>query len=85
MAPELLAGTDCSTKIDIFSVGCIVFQLLAGKPLFDGDTKEALLQNNQQCKISEMLKKYTKKCSKSLKNFLYKLLEKDPSERIDAK
>ncbi|CAO2818086.1 unnamed protein product [Amaranthus hypochondriacus] len=39
-APELLLGaTEYSTAVDMWSVGCIMAELLANKPLFDGKTE----------------------------------------------
>lgn len=39
-APELLLGAkEYSTAVDMWSVGCIMAELLAGKPLFDGKTE----------------------------------------------
>ena len=38
-APELMFGsTDYSTAIDVWSVGCVVAELLLGAPLFPGDS-----------------------------------------------
>ncbi|KAG8090516.1 hypothetical protein GUJ93_ZPchr0011g28504 [Zizania palustris] len=45
MAPEILLGkADYCPKVDMWSVGCVMAELLAGKPLFDGedDTKQLL-------------------------------------------
>lgn len=33
-APEVICGCVHDEKIDIFSVGCVVFELLTGDPLF---------------------------------------------------
>ncbi|KAJ7145380.1 kinase-like domain-containing protein [Mycena crocata] len=33
-SPEILLGTPWNSKIDIWSVGCMVYELLAGSPLF---------------------------------------------------
>ncbi|GAB4860480.1 hypothetical protein Ancab_035639 [Ancistrocladus abbreviatus] len=39
-APELLLGTkEYSTAVDMWSVGCIMAELLSNKPLFDGKTE----------------------------------------------
>lgn len=39
-APELLLGaTEYSTAIDMWSIGCIMAELLAKKPLFNGETE----------------------------------------------
>lgn len=37
LAPELLAGAEASHASDIFLAGTLLYELLAGKPLFDGD------------------------------------------------
>lgn len=38
-APELLGATEYSTAVDMWSVGCIMAELLANKPLIDGKTE----------------------------------------------
>ena len=39
-APELILGCDSyNCSIDIWSVGCILFELIARTPLFPGDTE----------------------------------------------
>ncbi|XBI81925.1 hypothetical protein VPH35_090728 [Triticum aestivum] len=38
MAPEMLLGkTDYDATVDTWSLGCVMAELLSGKPLFDGD------------------------------------------------
>ncbi|XP_045512589.1 glycogen synthase kinase-3 beta-like isoform X1 [Pieris brassicae] len=38
-APELIFGaTDYTTKIDVWSAGCVVAELLLGQPIFPGDS-----------------------------------------------
>uniref|UniRef100_M8C4H6 [RNA-polymerase]-subunit kinase n=1 Tax=Aegilops tauschii TaxID=37682 RepID=M8C4H6_AEGTA len=38
MAPEMLLGkTDYDATVDMWSLGCVMAELLSGKPLFDGD------------------------------------------------
>jgi eukaryotic-like serine/threonine-protein kinase len=48
-APEVLTGQPADARSDIFSFGAIVFEMLAGRWPFEGDTPEALgvaLQND---------------------------------------
>ncbi|CAD2212978.1 Protein kinase domain containing protein, putative [Angomonas deanei] len=37
-APEVVCGVPYTNKIDSFSVGCVLFELYTGKPLFSGDS-----------------------------------------------
>ncbi|XBH92746.1 hypothetical protein VPH35_083811 [Triticum aestivum] len=38
MAPEMLLGkTDYDATVDMWSLGCVMAELLSGKPLFDGE------------------------------------------------
>jgi eukaryotic-like serine/threonine-protein kinase len=38
MAPEQAQGHDIDARTDIFAVGCILFEMLAQRPAFEGDT-----------------------------------------------
>ncbi|KYR01491.1 putative protein serine/threonine kinase [Tieghemostelium lacteum] len=50
-APELLVGcSNYSTKIDIWSIGCILAEMLIGKPIFPG-----INSNDQLARIIEVL------------------------------
>lgn len=39
-APEVILGIPYSTTIDVWSLGCIAYELLMGKPLFPGKSNE---------------------------------------------
>lgn len=39
-APEVILGIPYSTAIDIWSLGCIIFELINGDPLFQGESEE---------------------------------------------
>ena len=39
-APEVILGIPYSTGIDMWSLGCIIFELIHGDPLFQGETEE---------------------------------------------
>ncbi|CAA6656108.1 unnamed protein product [Spirodela intermedia] len=45
MAPEIIQNQKYDAKADLWSVGAILFQLVTGKPPFDGDTQFQLFQN----------------------------------------
>ncbi|KAF2073984.1 hypothetical protein CYY_004691 [Polysphondylium violaceum] len=62
-APELLVGcTNYSTKIDIWSIGCILAEMLIGKPLFPGTNS-----HDQLGRIIEVLGSPTKEDLEAMK------------------
>lgn len=43
-SPEIFHGKDYDFKADIWSIGCICFELIANRPLFNGRTDKAMLE-----------------------------------------
>jgi hypothetical protein len=43
MSPEQAAGSDVDGRADLYSLGCVLYELLAGEPPFSAETPEALL------------------------------------------
>jgi len=75
-APEVILQGDCNFKVDIWAAGCVLFELLTGKILFDPDKDKKrnrdyhhLLLINKYC--GKFKRKYLKK-TKNFKNFFNK-------------
>lgn len=54
VAPEVLnlnSENKYTTKVDIFSSGCILYKLLTGKTIFGGKTFDDVLRSNKKCFI----------------------------------
>ncbi|CAG9335758.1 unnamed protein product [Blepharisma stoltei] len=51
IAPEMLRQEPYGIKVDIFSVGIIIYTLLAGKMPFQGLTPQRVLERNRDCHI----------------------------------
>jgi serine/threonine protein kinase len=43
MAPEQVLGEDFDGRLDVYALGCTAYELLAGKPPFDGEDVETVL------------------------------------------
>ncbi|GAM23376.1 hypothetical protein SAMD00019534_065510 [Acytostelium subglobosum LB1] len=81
MAPELLMMRDFNSKIDIWSLGCTVIELLTGKPPFYNlSPMEALVNIVDERKPIDL----PKDISKELTSFLQSCLVRVPSQRSSA-
>mmetsp|Transcript_18607 Transcript_18607/g.32578 ORF Transcript_18607/g.32578 Transcript_18607/m.32578 type:complete len:540 (+) Transcript_18607:44-1663(+) len=82
-APELLKGS-YDSKCDIWSLGVIVFQLLIGRFPFEGsDTSELNTAIHESSYENKAPKKWAK-LSGAARDFLSKLLMRDPKDRLSA-
>jgi len=43
MAPELVRGEGATPAADLFSLGCVLYEMLTGRPAFEGDTALTIL------------------------------------------
>jgi serine/threonine protein kinase len=59
IAPEVLRGEPYSFKVDIFSLGSIMYNLLTGRYLFDEEDHNLLLKQNLKCDLT-LIQKYLK-------------------------
>jgi tRNA A-37 threonylcarbamoyl transferase component Bud32 len=85
MSPEQAKGSLVDYRADLYSLGCIMYESLAGQPLFGGDNAVQILLQH----INASIKPYTsillsKGCSASMVTVIRKLLEKDPSQRYQS-
>ena len=43
MSPEQIEGRDADTRTDIFAFGCVVYEMVAGRRAFDGNTTASVI------------------------------------------
>jgi serine/threonine protein kinase len=80
MAPEQLLGRDADARTDIFAFGAVLFEMLTGKKIFDGNTHTELIAailerdpvpvSHVQPAVTRSLDRLTRRC-----------IAKDPNER----
>lgn len=81
LAPELVKQKNYDFKIDIWAMGCVLFELAALAPPFYGENIISLGFNI----VNKNPKKIPGIYSNSLKKFILTLLDKNPAKRPSAK
>ena len=83
IAPEILRGNSYDSKIDIFSIGVISYELLTRFSPFKGQTLQEIVRENSKCKIF-FGHSILRTVPLFTQNFLKKLLSPDPELRPSA-
>ena len=79
MSPEQCGGGQVDTRSDIYSLGVIAYQMLAGEPPFSGNTS-AVMQAHRE-NTARHLRDYEVKIPKRVAGVVMSSLSKDPNER----
>jgi eukaryotic-like serine/threonine-protein kinase len=82
MAPEQAAGRarEVTTAADIYSLGAVLYELLAGRPPFPSESALQVLQHAQH-REPESLRKLKPAIDRDLETICLKCLEKEPAHR----
>jgi serine/threonine protein kinase len=79
IAPEVFKGQKITDKVDIFSLGIILYILLYGVSPWQSKDEQSLTAENERCEIVfEAAKSRCGKLSLNSLDCLQKMLEKDP-------
>src|SRR5205807_2561908 len=80
LAPEQAAGKPPSKRSDFYSLGCVLYALIAGRPPFEGDSITELL-NQHRFSQPEQLTRLVPEVPHDFAALIMQLLEKDPLKR----
>jgi tetratricopeptide (TPR) repeat protein len=82
MAPEVLnAAREITASADVFSLGCVLFQCLTGRPAFEGDDSTALMAKIL-LQDAPRVREVSPAIPLPLDTLLAQMLAKDPTRRI---
>lgn len=82
MSPEQCVGGKLDGRSDIYSLGCVMYHTLVGKPPFTGATTlHVLVKHSRERAPSISFEDKSKKVPKGLETVISKCLEKAPQDR----
>ncbi len=83
MSPEQVKGDDADARSDLFSLGIVFYEMIAGRRPFEGKNETATM-NAIMSEIPEPLSRYKSGVSDDIQRIIAKLLEKNPKFRYQS-
>jgi len=80
MSPEQIRGQAMDGRADIYSLGCVFFELLGGKPPYFGDSPNDLLQKHLTAGIPSVLVQ-NDNVTPEMNALIRRMMSKTPGER----
>ena len=81
ISPEQAKGEPVSAKSDLYSLGIVLYEMLVGKPPFEGDSPVSIATKHLTDKPDKLISS-RQDIPKGLENAVLKLLNKNSSERF---
>jgi serine/threonine protein kinase len=83
MAPETLQGTEADTRSDIFSLGCVLYEMVTGRRAFEGKSQLSVMTGILE-KDPELVSQIAPSAPPALDYVVKTCLEKNPEERFQT-
>ena len=84
MSPEMALGKNVGPEADIYSLGCVGYWLLTGRPVFERDTPVELLIDHARTSPPSLSERSATPLPAGLEEILLACLEKEPSRRPES-
>jgi serine/threonine protein kinase len=83
MAPELLHGQDADARSDVFSLGCVLYEMVTGRRAFEGKSQLSVLTAILE-KEPERISAVQPTTPLALDQTIHNCLEKNPDDRFQT-
>lgn len=85
MAPEMASGAPASVASDLYAVGTLLYELVAGAPPFEGSSPvSVLLKQAVDEVVPPSLRCENRLCTPAIDGLVRRALAKDPAERFPS-
>jgi serine/threonine-protein kinase len=83
MSPEQALGRPVDGRGDVYSLACVIYEVLCGRPVFEGNSAFAVLEKHIRVPVRKMfVNGRAHHISPALEAVVLKALEKDPNKRF---
>jgi len=81
IAPEMAVGAEVDARADIYSLGCVGYWLLTGRPVFDGESTAEIVAKHIDEAVVAPAERVDQPIQPQLERVILRCLEKDPEAR----
>jgi eukaryotic-like serine/threonine-protein kinase len=83
MSPEQVTGDRVDGRSDLFALGCVLYEMLSGRPLFAGSTPQEIVAQLMHDRVPEM-SGFAVVAPRELQPIVSRCLERAPARRFDS-
>ena len=83
MSPEQVTGERVDGRSDVFALGCVLYEVVSGRPLFGGSTPQEIVAQLMHERVSE-LSDFDAAAPRELRLIVARCLERVPARRFES-
>jgi|AGTN01.1.fsa_nt_gi Serine/threonine protein kinase len=84
MAPEATINEKVDARTDIYSIGCLMFETLAGSPPFDGETAMAIVMMHTTEPVPSLSQRSEQSLPADIEHIVKTCMAKEPGDRYQS-